>query len=90
MRRWFTAGKGLRRARLAWPMLAAFGLLIVLAVPADAEDGGWDPTLPPVVSAGAPGDPVAIANQSLQATANATQTTFDLGRQFLGDRKSVV
>jgi len=84
MRRWFTAGKGLRRARLAWPMLAAFGLLIGLAVPADAEDGGWDPTLPPVVSAGAPGDPVAIANQSLQATANATQTTFDLGRQFLG------
>jgi cell wall-associated NlpC family hydrolase len=37
-----------------------------------------------VVSAGAPGDPVAIANQSLQATANATQTTLDLGRQFLG------
>jgi cell wall-associated NlpC family hydrolase len=27
---------------------------------------------------------VAIANQSLQATANATQTTLDLGRQFLG------
>jgi peptidoglycan DL-endopeptidase RipB len=84
MRRWFQNGKGLRRAGLVWPILAAFGLLIALAAPADAEDGGWDPTLPPVISAGAPGDPVAIANQSLQATASATQTTLDLGRQFLG------
>jgi peptidoglycan DL-endopeptidase RipB len=70
-------------ARWVWSILAAVGLLITLAVPADAEDGGWDPTLPPVISAGAPGDPVAIANQSLQATANATQTTLDLGKQFL-------
>ena len=84
MRRWFQNAKGLRRAGLVWPILAAFGLLIALAAPAGAEDGGWDPTLPPVVSAGAPGDPVAIANQSLQATASATQTTLDLGRQFLG------
>jgi peptidoglycan DL-endopeptidase RipB len=84
MRRWFINSKGLGRARLAWPILAALSLLIGLAGPANAEDGGWDPTLPPVVSAGAPGDPVAIANQSLQATANATQTTLDLGRQFLG------
>jgi peptidoglycan DL-endopeptidase RipB len=76
--------KSFRRARLVWSILAAFGLLITLAAPADAGDGGWDPTLPPVISAGAPGDPVAIANQSLQATANATQTTLDLGRQFLG------
>ncbi len=64
-------------------MLAVFSLLIGLAIPANAEDGSWDPTLPPVISAGAPGDPVAIANQSLQATANATQTTLDLGKQFL-------
>jgi|SRR5271165_530140 len=84
MRRWFKDAKWLRRAGLVWPILAAFGLLIALAGPAGAEDGAWDPTLPPVVSAGAPGDPVAIANQSLQATANATQTTLDLGRQFLG------
>ena len=74
----------MRRARLVWSILAAFGLLIGLAVPANAEDGQWDPTLPPTISAGAPGDPVAIANQSLQATANATQSTLDLGRQFLG------
>lgn len=89
MRRWSRRrsprnAKGLRRTGLVWPMLAAVALLIGLASPANAEDGAWDPTLPPTVSAGAPGDPVAIANQSLQATANATQTTLDLGRQFLG------
>ena len=84
MRRGTTNAKGLRRAGLVWPILAAVALLISLAGPANAEDGAWDPTLPQTISAGAPGDPVAIANQSLQATANATQTTLDLGRQFLG------
>jgi peptidoglycan DL-endopeptidase RipB len=84
MRRRSRNAKGLRRAGLVWPILAAVAVLIGLAGPANAGDGAWDPTLPPVVSAGAPGDPVAIANQSLQATANATQTTLDLGRQFLG------
>src|ERR1700758_1516260 len=84
MRHGFTDRKGVRRTRLVWPLLAACCLLIGLTVPASAEDGAWDPPLPPVISAGAPGDPVAIANQSLQATANATQTTLDLGRQFLG------
>jgi len=74
----------IRRARVVSSMAVALGLLIGLAVPADAEDGQWDPTLPPTISAGAPGDPVAIANQSLQATASATQSTLDLGRQFLG------
>ncbi|MGV0634679.1 NlpC/P60 family peptidoglycan endopeptidase RipB [Mycolicibacillus trivialis] len=63
----------------------ATALLLGLAAPASAApDGAWDPTLPAVVSAGAPGDPVAIANASLQATAQATQTTMDLGRKFLG------
>src|SRR2546423_7944681 len=84
MRHWFMNGKGFRRFRLVWPALAAVGLLIGLAGPADAEDGSWDPTLPSVVSAGAPGDPVAIANASLNATAQASQTTLDLGRKFLG------
>ena len=74
MRRGFTESRGFRWTRLVWPVLAAFSLLLGLAVPANAEDGSWDPTLPPVISAGAPGDPVAIANQSLQATASATQT----------------
>jgi cell wall-associated NlpC family hydrolase len=58
---------------------------IVLAAPAHAEPSGpWDPSLPSVLSAGAPGDPVAIANASLQASANAAQTTMDMGRKFLG------
>src|SRR5246127_4068728 len=61
-------------------------LLIAFAAPATADpDGGqWDPTLPKTISAGAPGDPVAIANASLQASAQAAQTTMDLGRKFLG------
>jgi cell wall-associated NlpC family hydrolase len=84
MRHRFMNSKGLRHFRLVWPVLAAFGLLIGPAGPADAADGPWDPTLPAVVSAGAPGDPVAIANASLNATAQATQSTLDLGRQFLG------
>lgn len=75
--------KRFRAIQLAWVIAALFGLVISLAGPVAAEDGPWDPTLPPGPSAGAPGDPVAIANASLQATAQATQTTFDLGRQFL-------
>ena len=60
------------------------GLLVAVAAPANADPGPWDPTLPATISAGAPGDPLAVANASLQATAQATQTTLDLGRQFLG------
>jgi cell wall-associated NlpC family hydrolase len=64
--------------------LAAPVTLLGLAAPATADDNSWDPTLPQTISAGAPGDPVAIANASLQATNIATQTTLDLGRKFLG------
>jgi peptidoglycan DL-endopeptidase RipB len=53
---------------------------IVYAAP---DDGQWDPTLPKILSAGAPGDPVAIANASFQATQLAIQTTQNLGQQFL-------
>jgi cell wall-associated NlpC family hydrolase len=69
--------------RLAWLILTM--LLIGLIAPAvsHADDGQWDPTLPQRVSAGAPGDPVAMANASLQATRIATETTLDLGRRFL-------
>lgn len=72
-------------ARLAWLLLAVLPMLIALAAPTAAEPGDaqWDPTLPKVLSAGAPGDPLAIANASLQASAMATQTTMDLGRKFL-------
>jgi cell wall-associated NlpC family hydrolase len=48
-----------------------------------APDDGWDPSLPKLLSAGAPGDPVAIANASLQASELATQTTLDMGHKFL-------
>jgi peptidoglycan DL-endopeptidase RipB len=71
--------------RFAIVLLTLVGLLVGLVVPAAAEptDGQWDPTLPKLISAGAPGDPLAIANASLAATAQATQVTMDLGRKFL-------
>jgi len=75
----------LRHNRIATAVLVAVALLLGLATPAMADDDSqWDPTLPKTASAGAPGDPVAIANASLQATNIATQTTLDLGRKFLG------
>jgi len=64
-------------------ILTAVGLSFGSAAPATADPGPWDPTLPKILSAGAPGDPVAIANASLAATAQATQATMDLGRKFL-------
>lgn len=76
--------KRFRTINLAWITVMVTGLMVVVAGPADADPGQWDPTLPATVSAGAPGDPLAVANASLQATAQATQTTLDLGRQFLG------
>jgi cell wall-associated NlpC family hydrolase len=76
----------LRCAKVPALLLSTLTLLIALAVPAgaDPDAGQWDPTLPKVLSAGAPGDPVAIANASFQVSQLATQTTMDLGRQFLG------
>jgi cell wall-associated NlpC family hydrolase len=72
----------LRLSRLIASLLVAGPVMLGLATPA-AADPGWDPTLPATISAGAPGDPLAVANASLQATAQATQTTMDLGRKFL-------
>ena len=69
-------------ARTLGSLLVAIPVMLSVAGPA-AADPGWDPTLPATISAGAPGDPLALANASLQATAQATQTTMDLGRQFL-------
>ncbi len=59
------------------------GLMLPGAGPAAADPGPWDPTLPATISAGAPGDPLAVATASLQATAQATQTTLDMGKRFL-------
>lgn len=67
---------------LAAPLVAASPL--ISAVPIASADPGWDPTLPQIISAGAPGDPVAIANASVAASLQTAQTTFDLGRKFLG------
>jgi len=68
---------------LAWIPTVVTGLMLSVAAPATADPDQWDPTLPATISAGAPGDPLAVANASLQVTAQATQTTLDLGRQFL-------
>jgi cell wall-associated NlpC family hydrolase len=76
-----------RIVNLAWITAVVAGLMFSVTAPAPlagADPGEWDPTLPAQISAGAPGDPLAVANASLQATAQATQTTMDLGRQFLG------
>ncbi|MBW8712151.1 MAG: NlpC/P60 family peptidoglycan endopeptidase RipB [Mycobacterium sp.] len=66
-------------------LLVSVVVLLGLATPAMAvpDDGQWDPTLPKLISSGAPGDPLAIANASLAATTQATQVTMDLGRKFL-------
>jgi cell wall-associated NlpC family hydrolase len=77
--------KHFRCAKALLLLISAVALLVGLASPAPAEpaDGQWDPTLPKLISSGAPGDPLAIANASLQASAQATQVTMDLGKSFL-------
>ncbi|MCH9667060.1 MAG: NlpC/P60 family peptidoglycan endopeptidase RipB [Actinomycetia bacterium] len=74
---------GLRRTFFS--LIAAGSLSLGLAAPVSAEpaNGLWDPTLPKILSAGAPGDPLSMANASLAATAQATKITMDLGRKFL-------
>lgn len=68
-------------------VVAAVAVAMLVGVTSTAtaapDDGQWDPTLPKLLSAGAPGDPLAIANASLAATAQATQVTMDMGRKFL-------
>jgi cell wall-associated NlpC family hydrolase len=75
----------LRAVRAFVPALAVLALTVGLAAPSAAapDDGQWDPTLPKLISAGAPGDPLAIANASLAATAQATDVTMGLGKKFL-------
>jgi cell wall-associated NlpC family hydrolase len=79
----FLRVKFLHRALVLATSLGALTFGAVAPASADPTDGQWDPTLPKVVSSGAPGDPVAIANASFQASAIALQTTQSLGQQFL-------
>jgi len=73
-----------RRSALAGTAALALTLFLGPARPALADPGGgWDPTLPAKASSGAPGDPVAIANATFQASQLALQTTSNLGHQFL-------
>ncbi len=71
-----------RLARAAAAIVVASGLALGFSPTASAE-GQWDPTLPKVVSAGAPGDPVAVAQASLAFTQQAAQAVSDLGHKFL-------
>ncbi len=71
--------------RFFFAVISATVLLVGAVAPSSAQPGGgaWDPLLPMRPSAGAPGDPLAIANASLAVTAQATQATMDMGRKFL-------
>ncbi|MGX9791430.1 NlpC/P60 family peptidoglycan endopeptidase RipB [Mycobacterium sp. MMS18-G62] len=73
----------LRCHRVLIVALTALALLLGFAAPSNADPGEWDPTLPKVLSAGAPGDPVAIANASFQVSRLALETTQNMGHQFL-------
>jgi cell wall-associated NlpC family hydrolase len=76
----------LRSFNLLRIVVLVLGPLLITVAPsaaAEPQGGQWDPTLPQLISAGAPGDPVAIANASIQASTQAAQTTMDLGRGFL-------
>ena len=48
-----------RRLQAVGTVLTALALAFGFASPANADPGEWDPTLPKILSAGAPGDPVA-------------------------------
>ena len=50
---------------------------------AEPDAGGWDPTLPKIISSGAPGDPVAAANAAFSVSQLALETTQNLGSKFL-------
>ena len=71
-----------RLLRTVGALLVTLGLTLGFASTA-AADEPWDPTLPKVLSAGAPGDPVAVAQASLAFTQQAAHATMDLGRKFL-------
>ena len=76
-----TSRKVTRILQAAGSVLISVALSLGFASPAHADE--WDPTLPKILSSGAPGDPVAVAQASLAFTQQAAQATMDLGRKFL-------
>ncbi len=70
---------------LQYALLVAAGLLLGLAAPALAapDDGQWDPTLPKILSSGAPGDPLRSRTRPFKRPSWPLQTTQNLGQQFL-------
>ncbi|KDE96760.1 NlpC/P60 family peptidoglycan endopeptidase RipB (plasmid) [Mycolicibacterium crocinum] len=72
-----------RIGRVLCLLLAVIALQATASAEANPGIDTWDPLLPRVASAGAPGDPLAVANASLRAGTLAAQTTMDLGRAFL-------
>ena len=71
-----------RSIRALATILTAIVLACGFASPAAAEQA-WDPTLPQILSAGAPGDPVAVAQASLAFTQQAAQATMDQLRELI-------
>lgn len=81
----YTSTERTRLLRVVLTAIVAGLVALGVATPANAEpdDGQWDPTLPKVISSGAPGDPVAAANAAFSVSQLAIQTTQSLGSQFL-------
>ena len=61
-----------RRLRAVGTVLVAVVVAVGVATPANADPGLWDPTLPQILSAGAPGDPAAVANASSSSSSTGT------------------
>jgi cell wall-associated NlpC family hydrolase len=72
------SGRRFRLLRGFGAVIAVLGLGLGLAPTAAAEQG-WDPTLPKLLSAGAPGDPVAVAQASLAFTQQAVEYVIARG-----------
>ena len=71
--------KRFRLTNLAWITAAVTGLLLSVAAPtplAGADPGGWDPTLPAQVSAGAPASVVlsGVREPQVEGLEGAWQT----------------